>query len=304
MIDPLDITTSTVNVTWEVPLFENEDTIEYTVQVSGTTTEPVFVEGLTQRWYVFEGLAPERLYTAAIRVRDIESNVTGIFGPAGEFTTLSGVPSEPRFISASFEEIALTQTLRVVYGVPQNTNGTLTLYEILWAGSSSMDCDNPEGVMQMANQTDLEINGFNTTDVGNINSSSALLVCVRAYTQETGIWGYYLDLNFTAGRVTPNTGGADDDCNGLIVVAVVAGIAVAASIVMAILLALVIHKRWCGPGDYHYQERPKLNTMQSIGSTGSASSTTVLIKTDGENGDLNRNGTREVTYDHEPRSHI
>lgn len=304
----MEITASTVNVTWEAPMLENEDTIEYTVQVSGTTTEPVVVEGLTQRWNMFEGLSPERQYTAAIRVRDTESNITGVFGPAGEFTMLSGIPTEPRFVTASFENTNLIQQLIVVYSVPQNTNGTLTLYEIRWASSSRADCDNiPLEIMRSANQTNLAMNEYRTTDVGNINTSTVLLVCVRAYTQEAGLWGHFIDLNFTTGEFGQNPDGTDD-CNGLIAVAVIAGVAIASSIVMTILLAFVVNRRWrpfdkwCGQGYDDYQDRPKLNTLQSIGST--ASTAGLITKIDGENGDLTRNGSRESTYDHEPRSHI
>ena len=270
------------------------------MQLSGTTTAPLSVEGLTQRWYVFEGLLPERDYTVAIRVRDTESNITGVFGPAQDFTMLHGISTEPRNVRAFDVSNTVVQILSVVYGIPENTNGTLTQYEILWANTSVANCDSPTGVVQRAFQTDLESNEFTTEDVGNINTSSVLLVCVRAYTQQPGKWGHYISLNFTLGAF--GTDGGTDDCNGLIPVAVIAGVAVASSILMAILLAFVVHTRWrplnkwCGPGDYDYDDSHKFNSQMSAGSTTSANSTTGLLKTESKNGELDRNGTKDDVY--------
>ncbi len=241
-ITALEITWNSANITWDKPLLENETAINYTIQLSSADAEPRIVTGLTQRSWYFEDLRPETDYTTAVRVIDTVSGVPGLYGPIYSFQTLPGVPSEPRDVTLDYNE--QQQLLEVFWAVPQTPNGTITMYEIQWSDSTGddKDCDNPDGLVFGFNVTGVDLQNleYKTSNTTNIRDSGTILVCVRAYTAEPGLWNYDTKIITTTGE--QRNSGSDDECNTVTALAVVTAFLIASVIVLAILLIYVIHR--------------------------------------------------------------
>ncbi len=242
-ITAVEVSWNTATIVWERPLLENESNIVYTVQINSFEAEPILVEGLNERQHVFNDLRPDTEYTLAIRVTDTVRQVVGLYGTTFTFQTSAGIPSIPRNVRLDYSESF--RLLEIFWAVPQTTNGTITMYEIHWSGSFGdlRNCDNPSEVVFAFNQTGDDIRDFEykTTNTSNIELPGTILVCVRAYTDEPGPWNY--DSKEIT-RVGEQSGSDDEDCNTVTALAVVAAFIVASTIVLAVLLFFVIHKKY------------------------------------------------------------
>ena len=239
---------------------------------------------LSKRWYVFTDLCYETSYTAAVKVFDNDSNIEGYYGPAHTFQTLSGTPSKPRDVTLMYNDEQ--KLLEVYWAIPQFPNGNITMYEVQWSNSSrDVACENANGNIQSANVTDTRIKSYKTSNTRNVNQTTTILVCVRAYTSdaEPSPWGFDFKSDINTGRLTGNTD--EPGCSTVIIVAVVASLGIVCALLMTLILAVVCCKRLpiqpCfGNGekytgdkyddDTKYEEpvnEKKFQTMRSIDST-------------------------------------
>ena len=192
-----------------------------------------------QTSYSFDGLEAETEYAVAVSLTDRNTGDEGLFGRVATFTTLSCPPSKPRNVNADF--IDVDRLLRVFWVPPAQPNGIIRRYEVLWSGTrgSSSDCDNPGGTVFSAFQNDLQ---FNTTNTSNIVESSSAIVCVRAHTAlHPGDWEFVNLVNFTVSPISEECG---QEYTAFIVAVAIAGSSTVMNLIMGILLALVIHRRW------------------------------------------------------------
>ena len=149
----------------------------------------------------------------------------------------------------------------VSWGVPEFTNGTIRGYEILYTGSVKEDCDSPE--VDVVRNTTIPANQrrYQTTNTENIAESKSLLVCVRAHTDKPGQWASSITSEVDLGGL-----GGDEpasNCNGLIVVAAVASLAIiSAAVVATIALVLCKYKNQAKVADDRSNESNQSN--QSI----------------------------------------
>ena len=270
------ITVNSVNVSWDHPVTENETIVDYVVQLTGGGIS-INDRLDKQRWRFFDGLKGETTYTVAVRLIDTVSGITGLFGPAVEFTTEVGIPSKPLLVVASY--VSADQRLLVTWSDPTSPNGIIRKYEVQWSDTGIADCDDPDGTITQSFFTvDPTMRPFSTTNTSNIASSDAALVCVRAYTNQPGNWEFHVLIDFTELPVTVPCG---SEYTGLIVVAVIAGCSVPTTAVLGIILLVVIHRRWnlrqccqrreekSPEGGEHAQhnggsQRPEYNTQSSL----------------------------------------
>ena len=184
-------------------------------------------------------LCSGKLYSFVVQATAVVSNVTGPLSRPYTFLTAEGVPSRPRDVQLQLAEKMLT----IQWAEPVMTNGVLTHYEVLWYRTNINNCDTAYKMCDMerkyCNFTNTTSNQQTTFNVDTTFFDS-ILVCVRAYTNAgMGEWGsYYNGTVKTGGLATSDEQG----CNGLIIVAVIASIAVISSITMGSILAIIMCK--------------------------------------------------------------
>ena len=183
-------------------------------------------------------LDPQTMYTVAIQVTDTETGVMGTFGGVTSFTTLIGTPSEPRNLDVKWDH--LDKILTATWADPFYYNGTLTQYEVLYSGSTVENCDEQDAEVKNVIRGVDERN-FSTQDTQNFVDGGSIFVCVRAYTDKPGTWASSILKDITVGG-TDRRREEEPDCNGLIAVAVVAGLAVISTLVAGIVLCVVVRR--------------------------------------------------------------
>ena len=198
------------------------------------------------------GLCPGTKYTVVVQAIEPMFNIRGGFSQAFPLTTLPGAPSAPRSIVTRY---TVTNTMdknyfiSVYWATPAIQNGVIVMYEVLWASFDAADKPNCNQLqdtrsVNVTNVTALEYTASNPT---NIKSSAVknIMVCVRAFTtREPGEWGSGTvnEEQFTLPSSSGLTDPMGGDCNNLIIVAVIAGLAVLSSVIVGIALAVVICK--------------------------------------------------------------
>ena len=238
-ISVADITHNSATLSWSVSAFENASQINYILQLSssGSGSSASTLPGAQTELYR-EGLAAETVYTVAIRVNDTVTGTVGMFGAVTSFTTLIGTPSAPRDLKISWNSV---RKLTVTWGVPETLNGTLTQYEVTYSGFTVEDCDDPKGDV-LNNSLPVNETEFTTTNTDNIIQSKSIFVCVRAYTDEPGEWASSALIEITVGAQGSNKEDAEQNCNGLIAVAVVAALAVLSTVAASVVLCVIVRR--------------------------------------------------------------
>ena len=235
-----DLTHISATLSWNIPDFENATSISYLLQVTssgagtGTHTIPGVVTSLS-----LPGLDPETIYAMAIQVRDMVTNTDGLFGPAVVFTTVTGAPSPPTALEAKW--VSSRRELSVTWGVPNVTNGTIRSYELTYSGNAKRACGNLGDKIVTQNFTS-QARSFVTKEAENIIDMKSFVVCVRAHTNQPGEWARYSELDVNIEGVTGQESDSGGNCNGLIAVAVVAGLAVISTVVAAAVLFVVVRR--------------------------------------------------------------
>lgn len=237
----------------------------------------------------FVGLMAETEYTVAVRLTDRNTSITGLFGPAVNFTTLSGIPSRPRNVNADY--VNVDQLLRVFWVPPAQPNGTIRRYEVLWSSISNLssDCDNPGGTVFSTFQSDLQANELSTTNTSNIIGSNSAIVCVRAHTVHPSDWEFVNLVDFV---VAPISQECSQEYTAFIIAVVIACLSTFVNLVMGVVLAVVIHQRWSLTRCFSRRGkkggengRPRYSTQASTSST---LSRTPLVGLPSLNGDCEK----------------
>ena len=196
-----------------------------------------------------------KLYSFVVQATAVISNVTGSLSWPYTFLTADGIPSRPRDVQLQLTEKMLT----IQWAKPMPTNGVLTHYEVLWYGTNIKDCDDAYKICRMqrkhCNFTNVSSNQSNITFVVDTASFESILACVWAYTNAgMGEWGSYYNGTIKTGGLGSSD---EEDCNGLIIVAVIASIAVISSITMGSILAIIMCKSlFDSNGTKQFEEKP------------------------------------------------
>ena len=181
--------------------------------------------------YTLQSLCPYSCYTITLRTTDTRANKTSAFSDIYEFCTEAGNPTEPRNVQGII--IQSTKQLIITWINPRMQNGIITRYEVRWSFTKQCFINDTEvNVVFLDSATSFEV-------IQPINElkNSALFVCVRAITEagKFGQWG------FSSGIMASGLGTqSNDDCHTLTIVACIAAVAVAASVLMSIILAISI----------------------------------------------------------------
>lgn len=248
----------------------------YTFEVtSSCPSGNILKEGFTRSTILLPNLCGGKLYSFVVQATDKANNVTGPLSRAFTFRTAEGIPSPPPSIQSEIIE----NTLYIHWIQPDPLNGNLTHYEGFWRINIMIDCNKAYKTCILDNNCFIarsQINQYNVT-VANPSSVKSISVCVRAYTSAgPGEWASFYDGTVTTGAL----GGVDkeDDCNGLIVVAVIASFAVVSSITIGIILAVLIYKTRESLCEHSKNDRFKGNSLPpSYDRTASMQSTKSLI---------------------------
>ncbi len=237
------------NITWTLPPNEVEGGVSYTLQVTSscpTLQGNNIFSGITERVFQLTNLCPAAQYALAIRVTELSTNTTGVYGHAFQFNTTDGVPSIPRGLKPLVTVGSTTNAieLMVLWAVPEALNGKLSQYEIRWSPSPpTIQCSDSNVDMQKTGFVDATITEFKTSDVSNLDfeNSKTVLVCVRASTSTTqGAWARFYTSDGTALGFTDANTSTAGTCTNLVVVAVIASLAILSTIVLGCILVLII----------------------------------------------------------------
>lgn len=184
-----------------------------------------------------KNLCSGKLYSFVVQATAVTSNVTGPISRPYTFLTLEGIPSRPRDVQLQLAEKKLT----VHWAEPVMTNGVLTYYEVLWYATNVNNCDDAYRICASLNECNVT-NSTQRNETFSVDTSffKSILICVRAYTNAgMGEWGSYYNGTIKTGALQSND---EEDCNGLIIVAVIASIAIISSITMGSILAIIMCK--------------------------------------------------------------
>ena len=241
----INVTHSSAVLSWDPPTNENPDNVVYTVEVaSSCLSGNILQSNLTRNTLSLNDLCSGRLYSFIVQATAITNNVTGSVSHSHTFQTVEGTPSSPRGVQVIPQ--ALEKRLTIYWAEPMKTNGNLTQYEALWytpkvaisCNGAYNSCNVNEEECNFKNRSSSQLNI--TFDVGADILETVVFVCVRAYTDAgAGEWGFPTDSSIKIGTLSA---ASNEECDGLITVAVVASFAVISSIVMGIILAVVICK--------------------------------------------------------------
>ena len=282
---------------------------------SSGSADGVFIREGHETSLEITNLDPETMYAVAIQVRDRVTGTDGMFGPAESFSTESGTPSQPVGLEVKWTVSRLL--LSVSWGVPNTKNGTIRGYELLYTGLQIVDgeantCEAPGEKAVIADSLGPTNRSFETQNTSNLVESKSIFVCVRAYTDKPGIWAPFVIKEIDVDPLTStDEQSSESNCNGLIAVAVVAGVAVMSTILAAVVLFVVLrrsnnqvmdHKSSQsglstddhigtnhrspspsrGSNDTGFDERPAYQTQESNFSTGSTNTLRQLLPPNGK----------------------
>lgn len=236
-----NITNSSAVISWDRPTNENQENVRYTVEVtSSCQSGNILQKNFSGNTLSLTDLCSGKLYSFVVQATAVVSNVTGSLSRPYTFQTAEGVPSRPRDIQLQLTEKMLT----IQWAEPVTTNGNLTHYEVLWYRTNINSCDNAYKTCgtdrKDCNFTNTTSDQHNTTFIVDTTVFQSILVCVRAYTNAgMGEWGSYYNGTIKTGGIASSD---EQDCNGLIIVTVIASIAVISSITMGSILAVIMCK--------------------------------------------------------------
>ena len=209
------------------------------------------------------------------------NNVTGPLSRPYTFQIPEGIPSKPRDVQ--LELFFTLKMLTVHWAEPLTTNGNLTSYEVLWSITNINNCEEVYKLCTnsersaLCGTTNTTSSKMNATFNADTADSKTIVACVRAYTS-AGVseWGSFYNGTVQTGGLTS---GGEDECNGLITVAVIASCAVVSSITMGIILLVVI---WKTKSDEKFNKQlpPGYDRTASIQSTRSTKS--LISRSDGQ----------------------
>lgn len=224
------MTNTTALITWT-----NAESRNFTHIISLTSSCPTAnkqIYNISVSSYVLRNLCPFHNYYIAIRSTDTDFNLTSLYSDILELETLPGIPTPPRNIQTVINNS--TKKLLITWSIPISQNSVITGYEVRW---SFKDTSCTTNVPEVGSTTTTGPNTFMlTVDIPDSNIMSAY-TCIRARTSvgEFSPWEQNIMPN---GLYVPLS--RQNDCSTLIIVACVAGIAVAASLLMSIILSVTI----------------------------------------------------------------
>ena len=236
----MNITNSSATVSWNPPTNENQENVRYTVEMTSSCQDGnILLVNYSGNTLSLTNLCSGKLYSFVVQATAVISNVTGPISRPYTFLTLEGIPSKPRDVQLQLAEKELT----IQWAEPVMTNGVLTYYEVLWYATNVNNCDDAYEMCASQNEckaTNSSSNQRNEMFLVDTASFDSILVCVRAYTNAgMGEWGSYYNGTVKTGALQSSD---EEDCNGLIIVAVIASIAVISSITMGSILAIIMCK--------------------------------------------------------------
>lgn len=198
-----------------------------------------------------DNLCPNSNYTIAIRATDLQVNKSSLYSEVISFSTLAGIPTNPRYVLGVFNDD--TKQLRVTWVIPTELNGIIDHYDIRLIDAMSLDCDGDKAKIPPQETLGASVFHFVYNMSIDIKQYS---VCVRAVTTAGtfGSWGVNRNIETQTERLTTTP----ENCNTLTAVACVAALTVASSLIMSIILSIsVLQKGWfCFKNEVH-GEKPK-----------------------------------------------
>lgn len=262
-MDVETVTSSVAVVSWNPPANENPENVRYTFEVTSSCQNGnIRREGIIGTIIRLENLCSGKTYSFVVQATDVTNNVTGPLSRPHTFWTSEGTPSLPRNVQLVLGEKMLT----IHWTEPVTANGNLTHYEVLWKATNINNCNTAYELCHLddmqCNFTNTSSSDYNSTFYVDTNVIEFILVCVRAYTS-AGVseWG-----SFYNGRVKTGALNKEEDCSGLIVVAVITSCAIVSSVAMGIILAVVIYKTrdsLCSVSNRNtkFKESPSIQTI-------------------------------------------
>ena len=207
------------------------------------------------------------MYSVAIQVKDRVTETEGVFGPAESFATIAGVPSPPTALEARW--VTARRELSLTWGVPNVTNGTIRRYELVYSDGRTRDCDRLRDDANNAKTVTLasSARSYATMNTSAIVDNKSFFVCVRGHTDQAGEWATFFEPNVVINAVTGTTD--EENCNGLIAVAVVAGVAVVSTVIAAVILFIVVRYHNNQVADRHKSDGHSSTSSDQMGLGGS-----------------------------------
>lgn len=254
-LNATNISSSSATLLWDPPTNENQENVRYTIEVTSSCLNGnILRENFSGNMLPLTNLCSGKLYSYVVQATAVVGDVTGPLSRPYTFQTAEGIPSRPRDVQVQLTEKDLT----VRWAEPVRTNGVLTHYEVLWYKTNINNCDDAYKTCGMIRKecdfTNISSSRQNNTFSVNTASFENILVCVRAYTNAgMGEWGSHYNGTIKTGGLQSS---GDEDCNGLIIVAVIASIAVISSITMGSILAIIICKFLSDSETKTFQEKP------------------------------------------------
>ena len=231
-----NITNTTAVVVWD----PDRPVFSYSISItSSCPSGHMLITGVRGSNYTIQDLCPYNNYTIVLRT-DAPLNMSSPFSNIVQFSTLTGIPSEPRFVTGMIDQER--KLLIVTWIIPIELNGDINKYEVRWSTTTTALCtDNSMEVEMSSTDNASSFQFIQSIQTLNVKSYS---VCVRASTTggRFGLWGIHSVPFVNQGGLTASS---TDDCNTLTTVAIVAAITVISSLVMSIILLVsVIQKGW------------------------------------------------------------
>ncbi len=247
-ITPTNMDCCSAAIQWTLPPNEVEGSVSYTLQITSSCPniqENNVFSDIRARSYVFTNLCAESQYAVAIRVTELTTNTTGVYGVPFVFNTISGVPTEPRSLKPIINtNVAGVMEMTINWGPPEEPNGKLTQYEIHWSPSpANTVCSDPNIKSAIRVFVDSSMTQYKTSNLSNLDleDSKTVLVCVRALTSmQAGAWATFFTTEGATLGLQNGNGGNIETCSNLIIVAVIASLAVLTSIILGVVFVLVI----------------------------------------------------------------
>lgn len=189
-------------------------------------------------------LCPNTNYVVAVQGRDTRANKRSPFSNIFAFTTLPGLPSEPRYVNGLVD--VNRKQLIITWIIPAMLNAVIHKYQVRWTQSTTLCTDDNRSdirVRETENSTTFElVDNYNAPAQDGLRRS--LSVCVRAITidGEHGLWGMYFNIEGNVEGLTSNNA---EDCSTLTTVACIAALTVVSSLIMSIVLSIsIVQKGW------------------------------------------------------------
>lgn len=238
------VTNKSIEIRWIPPPNENASFLEYFVSLDNIRNGTVEYS-TTKLNYTFEDLSPETEYTISLYVRETITNLTSPPTMSLSVKTLVGKPTTVNNLGGQYYKDI--DELVVYWIPPENRNGIIRSYTVVWRGSSIGNC--VEAYRQAIDNIDI-IADNNTYqrrygNVSQLDSNTRIVyLCMAASTSEfMSEWSTALISNdgiISAPISDPESGGTNV---ALYVVVVLALIAIIAAVIMMVILAFICYVR-------------------------------------------------------------